>query len=110
VTHERRRFPRGGGSVMAHHRIGNRRFPRKVMELSTGGMFLCWPGARVKLGEPVVLEFDLPDGEVLKVTAEVVHVTAKQEGEEGVGLRVTRADWERLRRLVGWARDSGPVT
>jgi hypothetical protein len=94
VTDERRRYPRSTVRLQAVEHRGNERLPRMVTSLSAGGFFVEEAGAAARLGELRVVEFSGRGG-AFRVTAEVVYVTA-----EGVGMRVTRADWERLWDLL----------
>lgn len=96
MSSERRQHPRADVQLVVYQRLGNRRVARQVSSMSAGGLFLQWPEARVRPADLLVLELELPGGETMKLTAEVVHVT-----DEGVGVRVTRADWRRLSRLAG---------
>jgi hypothetical protein len=73
---------------------GNERLPRVVTNLGAGGFFIEETDAAARPGELRVVELSGRSG-VFRVTAEVVYVTT-----EGVGVRVTRADWERLSELL----------
>jgi hypothetical protein len=91
---ERRRYPRTTGRVSAVQHVGNQRLQRTVGRLGPGGFFVEAKDP-AKAGELVVMEF--ADGDTLfRVTGEVAYVDA-----QGFGVRITRADWERLSRLLG---------
>lgn len=97
MSGDRRRYPRGEARLTAVQQIGNQAVTRTVTSLSSGGLFIEGDDLAVRVGELIVLEIEVPGEETtLKVTAEVVHLT-----ERGAGLRVTRADWQQLSRLVG---------
>ena len=91
---ERRRYPRSGVRLQAVEHRGNERVPRTVTNLGAGGFFIEETDAAARPGELRVVEFSARDG-AFRVTAEVAYVTT-----EGVGVRVTRADWERLSALL----------
>ena len=91
---ERRRYPRRGVRLQAVEHRGNERVPRTVTNLGAGGFFIEEPDAVARPGELRVVEFGGGDG-AFRVTVEVAYVTT-----EGVGVRVTRADWERLSKLL----------
>ena len=91
---ERRRYPRSALRLQAVEHRGNERVPRTVTNLGAGGFFVEEAGAAARLGELRVVEFSGRDG-AFRVTVEVAYVTT-----EGVGVRVTRADWERLSKLL----------
>lgn len=96
---ERRRYPRREVRVVAVQRVGNRRVPRTVTGASAGGLFLAHDEQEpvaTRIGELIVLEVDTADGERLKVTGEAARIT-----EEGIAVRLTRADWRRLSELLG---------
>jgi hypothetical protein len=96
MTRDRRRHPRGTARLQAVQRRGNRRITRTVTSPSAGGLFIKGDDIASSPGELVVLEIAAPGEETpLRVTAEVVHIEA-----DGVGVRVTRADWQLLARLV----------
>jgi len=92
MSGERRRYPRSAVRLEAIQRVANRAFPRVVSNISSGGFFL--EGAAAALGELLVVEFPEEAGP-LRVTGEVAYVS-----ERGVGVRITRADWRRLSRLL----------
>lgn len=91
---ERRRQAREGISLRALQHLGSRRVERCLSQVGAGGFFVEDPGGAARPGELVVME--LAEGEEgLRVTGEVVHVS-----ERGFGVRITRADWDRLRALL----------
>jgi hypothetical protein len=92
---ERRRYPRTTRRLLAFERLGNRRLPRVVSRLGSHGFFVESQGPQAKLGELVVMEF-ADDEATFRVTGDVVYVQ-----DDGVGVRITRADWKRLSRLLG---------
>jgi hypothetical protein len=95
VSGDRRRYPRRAVRFAAVERRGSEALPRTVTNLSAGGFFVEEPGSRAQIGDLRVLELPDVDGHPLRVTGEVAYVTA-----EGAGVQITRADWERLSRLL----------
>ncbi len=93
---ERRRQPRSGLSLRAAEHVGGARRELLLSQLGAGGFFVAEPACARRPGELVVIELDdagAPAG--LRLTGEVAHVS-----ELGFGVRITRADWDRLRALL----------
>jgi len=91
---ERRRYPRSTRRLQAVQHLGNQRLPRTVSRVGPGGFFVEAPGTAVQPRELVVMEFAEGDAP-FRVTGEVAYLD-----EQGFGVRITRADWERLSRLL----------
>jgi hypothetical protein len=95
VNDDRRRYPRSAVRIDAVERRGSDAVPRTVTNLSAGGFFVEAPGILARVGDLLVIELPDVDGHPFRVTGEVAYVTG-----EGVGVHITRADWERLSHLL----------
>jgi hypothetical protein len=92
---ERRRRARSGINLRALQHLGSRQLERCLSQVGAGGFFVEDPGGAARPGELVVMELADGDQGGLRVTGEIVHVS-----ERGFGVRITRADWDRLRALL----------
>jgi len=91
---DRRRYPRCARSLEGVQRLGNRCIPRRVTNISAGGFFIQERGLTATIGSPLVMDFAGEAGPI-RITGEVAYLSA-----DGLGVRITRVDWERLDELM----------
>ncbi len=94
MSDDRRRYPRNTSSLCGVQIRGNLRIEREVSNISSGGVFIQDEQHEAALGDLIVLEFTDQTG-TFRVTGEVVY-----RSDHGVGVQITRANWDRLSKLI----------
>lgn len=94
MSDDRRRYPRSTTIIRGVQIIGNLRIDREVTNISSGGVFIQDPESGATPGDLFLMEFSDSAGS-FRVTGEVAYLA-----EDGVGVQITRADWDRVSKLA----------